>query len=229
MKKRAKSPKSPSTGAASVKAGLFARLADLYGRMDAAYAAEAGRLGLSCAGCDDNCCVSFFQHHTLIEWAYLFEGLKRLPEDRRGRYLERADNVARQARALSGQGFRPKLMCPLNDEGLCGVYGNRLMICRMHGVPNRLRTPDGRVLRFPGCGKTGQASPPADSSADLPADDQDSMDRTPFYRELAALERDFATALLGPVRAPRIDLTLAEMLTLGPPTKALLVGAKAGA
>jgi hypothetical protein len=54
---------------------VFRKLAALYERMGRAYETSAQSIGLSCAGCPDNCCTSFFQHHTYVEWAYLWKGL----------------------------------------------------------------------------------------------------------------------------------------------------------
>ena len=54
---------------------LSKKIADLYRRMEEAYDKVAVSLNFSCAGCPDNCCDSFFQHHTYIEWAFLWEGL----------------------------------------------------------------------------------------------------------------------------------------------------------
>ena len=121
--------------------------------------------------------------------------------------VERAEEVARQAAALLAQGLQPGLMCPLNDDGLCGLYKHRLMICRLHGVPHRL-APAGRpAQRFPGCFRCQELVQAAGSDAD--------MDRTPLYVELAALEKRFLGAQAG--RLPRVDLTLAQMIVAGPP------------
>ncbi len=190
---------------------LAARLADLYSRMQEAYATAAQAIGLSCQACADNCCVSFFQHHTHVEWAYLWQGLSALPEDRRAAYLQRAEDYLRQARFLLAQGLRPRLMCPVNDNGLCGIYAHRLMICRLHGVPNVLRRPDGREIAFPGCEPCqGLTQGLAKGQEAAPV-----LDRTPFYTELAALEMELLGAR--PRALSRVDLTLAEMLVLGPP------------
>ncbi len=104
-------------------------------------------------------------------------------------------------------GMRPKIMCPLNDAGLCGVYKHRLMICRMHGVVNTLRQPNGRQLSFPGCFKC------QDLTKDM--ENVPVVDRTPLYKELVGLEM----GLLGnKIRTmPKVDLTLAEMIVMGPP------------
>ncbi|MGE4558406.1 MAG: hypothetical protein AB7D07_16505 [Desulfovibrionaceae bacterium] len=189
------------------RAAVFRKLEALYARMDAGYAQTSSALGLSCSDCPDNCCTSYFQHHTYVEWAYLWQGLRKLEEARREAFLERARDYVESAGAQLAQGLRPRLMCPLNEEGLCGLYGHRLMICRLHGVPNRMVRPDGQIVAFPGCFKAQELVRDRD---DFPV-----LDRTPLYRELAALEM----ALLGrrAGRLPKVDHTLAQMMVLGPP------------
>ena len=186
---------------------LLRKLAALYRRMQAAYDEAAGALGLSCEGCADNCCTSFFQHHTYIEWLYLWQGMKALPEPTRQAYLERAESAVRQAQAALTRGERPAVMCPVNDDGLCGLYEHRLMICRLHGVPNELTVPGRGAQRFPGCWRAQEL---VDGGARAAV-----LDRTALYRELAGLEM----ALLGKKAKalPRVDLTLAQMLVMGPP------------
>ena len=132
---------------------VFRKLAALYGRMGQAYAAAAQAIGLSCDGCPDNCCTSFFQHHTYVEWAYLWKGLEALPGDRRQDFEARAAAYVREAQDALSLGGRPRLMCPLNNQGLCGLYEHRLMICRLHGVPTVSVRPDGARQEFPGCFK----------------------------------------------------------------------------
>lgn len=191
--------------------GVFSRLKDLYARMEAAYRESAAAAGLSCAGCADNCCVTHFQHHTHVEWAYLWKGMMALPAEQRERYLARARANAEEARRLTARGLRPRLMCPVNDDGLCGLYGHRLMICRMHGAANRLVRADGESMLFPGCGRYAELATRADAEGRvLPV-----LDRTPFYRELAALEVDYLKRKKA--GAAKVDLTLAEMLAYGPP------------
>lgn len=211
-KKPAKPKRPAKPGLTGVQTQVLARLAGLYADMSTAYGQASTRLGLSCADCPDNCCVSFFQHHTRVEWLYLWQGLAALPGERRAGYLGRAEDWVRQARQITAQGLRPRLLCPLNDGGLCGVYEHRLMICRLHGVPNVLRRPDGREISFPGCFKAQELTGTGEA-AEAPAGVV--LDRTPFYTALARLEMD----LLGPRarQLPRVDLTLAEMLVLGAP------------
>jgi hypothetical protein len=175
--------------------------------MEKKYDDLASRIGLSCAQCADNCCVSYFQHHTYIEWAYLWKGLNTLDPDQKQVILERAGTNVNQSREIVSQGGRPRLMCPLNEEGLCILYSYRLMICRLHGVPNQVRMPNGQVKRFPGCHVCQELTA---HMTRVPV-----LDRTPLYIELAQLERDF----LGSQRnnLPKVDMTLSEMLVQGQP------------
>lgn len=102
-------------------------------------------------------------------------------------------------------------MCPLNEEGRCGLYSHRLMICRTHGVPATLTSPDGRHLRFPGCFRCQElVAENFTRPADAPA-----MERTALYQRLARLEAEFLGELRG--RVPKIRLTIAEMILNGPP------------
>ena len=192
----------------SLPSTVFRKLDNLYSRMVESYSGVAGEIGLSCEGCTDNCCTSYFQHHTYVEWAYLWKGLKECDEVRRKRYVERAKDYVRLAREAMARGVRPNIMCPLNDDGLCGLYKHRLMICRMHGVPNILVRPDMQVLRFPGCWKTQELCKDMDQAPEV--------NRTPLYKELVDLE----VAFVGPNKSrklPRVDRTLAERIFMGPP------------
>lgn len=189
-------------------AQAFRKLAALYAEMQDAYAAHAQAMGLTCDLCEDNCCTSYFQHHTRIEWAYLLRGLAELPENIRHSYQNRARRYVRQSREILLAGNRPAIMCPLNEDGRCGLYSHRLMICRLHGVPNRLRYPDGRMLDFPGCYRSQTI---CERTGSIPI-----FDRTPLYAKLMELEIQF----VGPGRIrslPKVDLTLAEMIVAGPP------------
>lgn len=183
--------------------GVFRRLEGLYARMQKAYEATAAGAGFTCAGCENNCCTSYFQHHTYVEWAYLQKGLDALAEERRRDYMDRAREYVRLAREAMARGERPAVMCPLNDDGLCGLYAHRLMICRLHGVPHVLTGRMGEVRPFPGCHRFPEGA------------DARPMDRTPLYRDLAALEMDFLGSRLRAL--PKVDLTLAEMMVQGFP------------
>ena len=200
----------------------FRKLKALYTRMDREYERVTSALDFTCAGCPQNCCVSYFQHHTHIEWAYAFEGLMAMDEQRRAMFMERARDNVRQCSEALGRGERPRVMCPLNEDGLCGLYEHRLMICRLHGVPHVLRTPDGRSAAYPGCFRfeerlareTGLADAPAHVAQAARAN-MDVLDRTPLYRELVELEMRFVGAQ--GKNLPRVNMTLAEMMVSGPP------------
>lgn len=186
----------------------FRKLAGLYSRMVAAYGVSAKEVGLSCEGCTDNCCYSYFEHHTYIEWAYLWKGLEALPEERRKLFIKQAnDYVARAQREIS-EGTRPRIMCPVNVDGLCGLYEHRFMICRMHGVPNALTKPNGQTIQFAGCWQTQELTKDMDKPPIL--------DRTKLYTDLVRLEMEFVGPKLRSL--PKVDLTLAEMIVMGPPT-----------
>lgn len=192
---------------ASRTRGVLKKLASLYADMDAAYTAAAAAAGLDCAGCADNCCVSFFQHHTHAEWLYLHEGLAKLPPERREAYEARARDYVEAVRGSLARGETPTAMCPVNDDGLCGIYAHRFMICRLHGVPNVLLAGM-NIREFPGCGPCQTLTAAGRGKA---------MDRTPLLRRLAALEMELWGSRPG--RPPKVDLTLAEMILAGPPGK----------
>lgn len=190
---------------------VYRKLAALYRDMDAAYVQAAEAIGLTCQGCADNCCVSFFQHHTHVEWAYLWKGLRDMDPERVQAFVARAEDWMRDARLAVAAGGRPRVMCPLNEDGLCAVYSHRLMICRMHGVPNSMTRPDGRTVSFPGCQRTQELTKELEAKGVQVA----SVDRTDFYRRLAGLEMELAGKRKGGM--VRVDMTLAEMLLAGPP------------
>lgn len=196
---------------------IATRLAALYKRMDEAYTASSASLGLSCEGCSDNCCETFFQHHTYVEWAYLWEGLRALPQATQQSIAQASEDWVRRHQNPILPGVRPRVMCPLNlgeeGQGRCGLYAHRLMVCRLHGVPNELirpagpRNPSGQRAAFPGCERAQELGKTCTPLV---------LDRTPLLTELARLEMDF----VGRERMrklPRVDLTLAEMILAGPP------------
>jgi len=186
---------------------LFKKLSQLYCQMEEAYNHAAAKIGLSCSRCSDNCCTSYFHHHTYIEWAYVWEGMRSRSDENQREFINRAEAYARQSRVLTAQGLKPNIMCPLNDQGLCQLYEYRLMICRLHGVPNRFVRPDGKEMNFPGCFRCQEL---CSHLEEVPV-----VDRTNLYRELASLEMAF----VGPrVKTfARVNLTLADMLVEGAP------------
>ena len=192
-----------------VPESYFRRLARLYSRMDEAFSRVARLAGFQCRGCEDNCCRSLFYHHTYLEYFYLKQGLQTLDPGRR-LALERLalDISARTDEALAAGG-PPRLMCPLNEAGRCGLYEYRPMICRLHGIAHRMRLPDGRILRGPGC---------ADFEARCASRGGEVMERTPFYQDMADLEQALRREL-GLNR--KIRMTVARMIS-GPDLTAIL-------
>lgn len=191
--------------------GVFRRLAALYDKMQKAYDRTVADTGFTCADCPQNCCTSYFQHHTYLEWAYLWKGMESLPEEKRQLYIGRAKDYVEHMQEKLAAGERPDAMCPLNDEGLCGLYTHRLMICRLHGVVHTLagkgRFGHMETSEYPGCWRFTEVTEGRDDVRPLP--------RTPLYQELVALEMDFVGPALRSL--PKVDLTLAEMLVQGPP------------
>jgi len=84
------------------------------------------------------------------------------------------------------------------------MYEHRLMICRLHGIPYEF-TPPGRD-RVYGEGCAIFSSRHGDQPY-IP------FDRTPFYSELSALEREFrqTTGIY-----EKIKMTIAEMILMAP-------------
>jgi len=186
---------------------IASKIAALYNRMEKAYDIVAGQLEFSCSGCPDNCCDSYFLHHTYIEWAYLWEGVRALPEEQRTLLVNRAADYATASEEALAEGERPSAMCPLNDNGICSLYRHRLMICRLHGVPSSLTFPNGMTKKFPGCFRCQEL---VDGRPAVPT-----VERASLLRELAGLEAE----LLGDRRQslPKVKKTIADMLILGPP------------
>ncbi|MBU2537997.1 MAG: hypothetical protein KKH22_06135 [Proteobacteria bacterium] len=186
---------------------LAAKIADLYDRMEKAYDIVARQLDFTCGGCPDNCCDSYFQHHTYVEWAYLWQGLMELEPECRKEIENRAVEYGAACERALARGERPQSMCPLNEEGRCGLYHHRLMICRMHGVPSSLTYPNGQIKKFPGCFRCQEIV--GDRQA-VPM-----VERASLFRGLVALEQE----LLGEQQdqLPKVKKTIADMILLGPP------------
>ncbi|MBW1634741.1 MAG: hypothetical protein JRJ68_00570 [Deltaproteobacteria bacterium] len=187
---------------------MLRRLRQIYEELGREYDNVAEQLNFSCAGCPDNCCDSYFLHHTYAEWAYLQLGFQELDPAQQDEVLEKSRDYIRQCRQAESEGERPQSMCPLNKGGLCILYEHRMLVCRTHGVPATMMRPDGRVLRFPGCFRCQEIV----GDQDVPSL---SVERTPMLRRLALLESE----LLDNRRhlLPRVKMTIAEMIVKGPP------------
>lgn len=190
---------------------LQCELEDIYEKLQQEYEKVAGELEFSCQGCPDNCCDSYFLHHTYAEWAYLWKGVMELESKQREELVRRAGQYLTTCEKSIAVGERPQVMCPLNEDGLCALYKHRLLVCRTHGVPASLTRPDGKSMSFPGCFRCQEIVESRCGNGEAPR-----VDRTPLLRRLALLEN----ALFENKRhlAPKVKMTIAEMLVKGPPT-----------
>ena len=190
-----------------LSSAMAERVADLYRRMEQAYDLAAQQLDFTCQGCPDNCCDSYFLHHTYVEWAYLWVGIGELSAERRKVLENRAAEYAAACELALAKSERPQIMCPLNEEGRCSLYHHRLMICRMHGVPSSLTFPNGKVQKFPGCFRCQEIV--GDRQA-VPT-----VERASLFRELVGLEQELLGEQQG--QLPKLKKTIAEMILSGPP------------
>lgn len=190
---------------------ISGKLAAIYAEMESRYDSVAGEAGLTCGGCPDNCCDSYFLHYTYCEWAYLWEGLRALDNGVLDRIAARAAAYVEESGRALERREKPAVMCPLNEGGRCALYSHRLMICRLHGIPSAMTRPDGQTLKFPGCFRCQEiVREKYRKEEDVPF-----MDRTGLLSRVAALESD----LLGGRRHlfPKVRRTIAEMIAGGPP------------
>lgn len=190
---------------------LIEKLEEIYQGLQHEYDRVARDLRFSCNGCPDNCCDSYFLHHTYIEWAFLWIGFRRLEGNRQNALLNHSRTWLKDCEKALAIGARPQVMCPLNNNGLCMLYEHRLLVCRTHGVPARMTRPDGQELQFPGCFRCQEIVVEEYQEQQAPY-----VARTPLLYALAALENQ----LLGGRRHlyPKVRMTIAEMLVNGPPT-----------
>ena len=180
---------------------VLAEVPPVYGQMDAAYARIADAHGFHCSGCFDNCCLTRFFHHTLLEYMYLMKGFYGLDRILQDQIVRQAAEVNRMVDSAVAAGEISRVMCPLNTDGLCVLYDFRPMICRLHGISHEFRHPSGRIVSGPGCAAFESQCDPAGGVV---------LDRTPFYRDMAILE--------GRIREKagireKFKMTVAQMLT----------------
>jgi len=193
---------------------LSEEVGSIYAAMEAEYDVVAKALHFSCDGCPDNCCDSYFQHHTYTEWAYLFQGFRAVSLEKQREITARSRQYILDCAAAEAQDERPQVMCPLNEDGRCILYKHRLMVCRTHGVPASMRRPDGQMLNFPGCFRCQKIVKKKfvhDSEAPH-------MERTPLLQRLVAVERELMGEMIHLL--PRVKLTIAQMFIQGPPVTA---------
>jgi hypothetical protein len=151
------------------------RLAALAKSADAAFRAvrqrQAGRMQCR-AGCSACCRARLSITH--VEETFLRRGLAALPEGRRAELAARTREDGRE-------------MCPaLDDDGRCGIYAFRPLICRTYGAPLRHR------------GAVEVVRPPLLYACDLNFTDvrlrslppRDVLDQTAFVEALDSIDRD---------------------------------------
>ena len=173
----------------------------LFEQMDRDYDAAAKKSGFICNGCRDNCCLTRFYHHTLVEYLYIKSGLDQLEPQALVKVKERAEAAVEQMSGMPPKGREPvRVMCPLNIAGRCILYDYRPMICRLHGISHTLRRPDGQLQTGPGCD---------DFYTQCGASNQTQLDRTPLYVAMANLERQLREEL---GFNQKIKMTIAEII-----------------
>lgn len=180
------------------------RLRTLFADMDREYDRVANQYGFHCQGCEENCCRTRFHHHTIVEFLYLWEGVRQLPAPERQSVHRQAEAVIRQTAEAEARGTPVRIMCPANASGWCRIYPHRPMICRLHGLAHEFRRPDGGAVQGPGCDLFDKT---AKDAAYIP------FDRTPFYKEMAHLEKALREAV---GTAARVRMTVAEMIVRFP-------------
>lgn len=171
---------------------FFKKLDRLYNKMDIAFDKAASHYGFKCNGCEDNCCKSFFYHHTFIEKDYLLS--------QANEFTPNIKSSLKKSAELYLDNIENKPLCPLNQDGLCSLYKVRPMICRLHGIPHHLNIPGRAIKESPGC----DAGASFFNSASY-----FSFDRIPFYKEMTEIEKEYRHkfALNG-----KIKQTIAHML-----------------
>ena len=182
---------------------LLNRLETIFREMDRAYTAVADQYGFRCNGCADNCCLTRFYHFTLSEYLYLMEGMRALESDVGRAVQKQALAVNARTADADRRGEPLRVMCPLNQDDRCILYPYRPMICRLHGIPHELHRPGGNVIENPGCDNF------FDQCRESGNTDYIRFDRTPFYRQMAMLEKELR---LETGYFDKIKLTIAQML-----------------
>lgn len=179
-------------------AGIFDDLAAVFSDMDRAYEESASSAGFSCTGCAESCCETRFYHFTWVEYLYLLKGLDGLDPDKSSLVGDRAKYVADFYRK-GNQIEVPRIMCPVNEDGLCSLYLYRPMICRLHGIAHEFTMAGGKKTG-PGCALFDESAKGRDIKV---------MDRTPFYTRLSMLEKRTRDILDQP---GKIRMTVADMI-----------------
>ena len=176
------------------------QLITIYASMDLKYSEAAAYYGFNCTGCEDNCCLTRFYHHTVLEYLYILEGLHNLDPEKQTEIKARALKVRRKSVEADRKGKLVQHMCPLNSGGKCTLYSSRPMICRLHGIPHELHSPGRNITHGPGCEAFSKCCSEKDYYR---------FDRTPFYVKMASLEKELKLAA---GITTKVKMTVADML-----------------
>jgi Fe-S-cluster containining protein len=176
------------------------QLRTIYASMDLKYSEAAAYYGFNCKGCEDNCCLTRFYHHTVLEYLYILEGFHNLDPEKQTEIKARALEVRRKSVEADKKGKLLHQMCPLNSVGKCTLYSSRPMICRLHGIPHELHSPGRNITYGSGCEVFSKCCSEKDYYR---------FDRTPFYIEMASLEKDLKQAA---GITTKVKMTVADML-----------------
>ncbi len=176
------------------------RLKSVFADMDRQYSRVALHYNFDCSACTDNCCQTRFYHHTYIEFLLVQQGFKTLSPGRQAELESRALSVIQHTAELDKIGKQVRLMCPLNSADLCVLYPYRPMICRLHGIAHEFRNRAGQRVPGAGCETFDHR---------CSAIPHLKFDRTPFYREVAAMEKEFRQTV---GVSGKIRMTIAEII-----------------
>jgi Fe-S-cluster containining protein len=177
----------------------FKKLKLLYNKMDRGYTQAANHYGFLCSGCKDNCCRSFFFHHTFVEKNYLLNQAGKLNQKTKQELKEKAEYYLKKI-SHETDGIKEKPLCPLNIDDKCILYEQRPMICRLHGIPHHLNIPGRAFQENPGCDA---------GLSFFNTKDYFSFDRVPYYKEMAEIEKEYKQVL---GKNKKIKQTIAHML-----------------
>ena len=181
-------------------APFLKRLKKIFASMDQKYREAADYYDFNCRGCEDNCCLTRFYHYTLVEYLYIKEGFHGLEDKKQVEVKQRSLTVCRKTDEADMKGQPVQQMCPVNFGSLCALYSHRPMICRLHGIPYELHRPGQGILNSSGCGTF---------ALKCHKKTHFKFDRTPFYMQMAALEKEMKQAV---GMTQKIKMTVAQMI-----------------
>ncbi|MDY6793584.1 MAG: hypothetical protein SWH54_20150 [Thermodesulfobacteriota bacterium] len=180
--------------------GFLNQLRAIYALMDLKYKEAAAYYGFDCTGCEDNCCMTRFYHHTVLEYLYILKAFHQLDPEKQNEIRVNAVEVRRKSLEADRKGTRLRRMCPLNDNGKCILYSSRPMICRLHGIPHELHRPGRDITYGSGCEAFSKYCGEKDYFR---------FDRTPFYLKMASLEKELKQAI---GITTKVKMAIADML-----------------